>query len=231
MDLHSTEHPQLSTTHYLPYVRPTLHAVLQGFAPTSVPRKTSVDCLVCQDTFEGSYCLHAPCGHYFCPECTAGMAKAAIAEGNEGLFPLRCCDQLLPVEEFLDLLPKPLRASVVAKLEEISVPPPERLYCPNDACSVFLGRSSEAKDVASCSKCHTAICPECKRISHSPEPCGPPAEDLLHEAKGYASDRGWKICPRCTVIVERKSGCSHMSCRCGTSFCYSCGMPQSSCSC
>ncbi|KAG1669190.1 hypothetical protein FOA52_001441 [Chlamydomonas sp. UWO 241] len=30
----------------------------------------------------------------------------------------------------------------------------------------------------------------------------------------------WKQCPRCSHMIERISGCSHMTCRCGTHFTY-----------
>ncbi|KAF8554436.1 hypothetical protein OG21DRAFT_1377880, partial [Imleria badia] len=182
----------------------------------------SVDCVVCQDTFELGACFHAPCGHYLCPECSAGMAEAALAEGNEELFPLRCCNKAFPLKKFLKSLSKPLRASVIAKSKEISVPGPQRLYCPNDTCSAFLGRSSGRKKVVSCPQCHAKVCSGCKHISHSRRPCR--RDELAREARRFASRQGWKVCPACGVIVERDYGCSHMRCRCGTKFCYRCGM-------
>eukprot|EP00121_Abeoforma_whisleri_P007374 Awhi_evm1s6730 len=32
-----------------------------------------------------------------------------------------------------------------------------------------------------------------------------------------------KQCPSCKNLVERNGGCNHMTCRCGTNFCYCCG--------
>jgi hypothetical protein len=182
---------------------------------------SSVDCLACQDTFEGRACFHAPCGHYFCPECTATMAMAAVAEGNEELFPLRCCNELFHLKEFLKSLAKPLRLSVAEKSNEMSLPGPQRLYCPNDTCSAFLGMTPRRKKLVSCPRCHAEVCSGCKHISHSPKPCKP--DDLALEAREFASERGWMVCPGCAVIVEREGGCSHMTCRCGTEFCYRCG--------
>lgn len=43
----------------------------------------------------------------------------------------------------------------------------------------------------------------------------------------------FKQCPKCKFWVERSEGCNHMSCRCGTNFCYDCGgtgCPHGSCS-
>lgn len=34
-----------------------------------------------------------------------------------------------------------------------------------------------------------------------------------------------QACPVCLVIVRKETGCDHIRCRCGTSFCYGCGAP------
>mmetsp|Transcript_17089 Transcript_17089/g.19194 ORF Transcript_17089/g.19194 Transcript_17089/m.19194 type:complete len:135 (+) Transcript_17089:1212-1616(+) len=39
-----------------------------------------------------------------------------------------------------------------------------------------------------------------------------------------------KRCPNCRFWVERTEGCDGMMCRCGQSFCYSCGGEDCSCS-
>lgn len=41
--------------------------------------------------------------------------------------------------------------------------------------------------------------------------------------EALAAARGWKHCPHCTRRVEKVDGCNHIRCRCGTSFCYTCG--------
>ena len=38
-----------------------------------------------------------------------------------------------------------------------------------------------------------------------------------------AEQEGLKRCPACGAMVERTMGCSHISCRCGATFCFSCG--------
>jgi hypothetical protein len=32
-----------------------------------------------------------------------------------------------------------------------------------------------------------------------------------------------QVCPGCQTGIERSEGCFHMSCKCGTHFCYECG--------
>ncbi|KAK8222279.1 hypothetical protein BKA81DRAFT_352266 [Phyllosticta paracitricarpa] len=38
-----------------------------------------------------------------------------------------------------------------------------------------------------------------------------------------AQQRGWQRCYRCENMVEKRSGCNHMTCTCGAQFCYVCG--------
>ena len=39
-----------------------------------------------------------------------------------------------------------------------------------------------------------------------------------------SSEQRWKKCPACHNVVERSEGCNHIRCRCGTGFCYLCGL-------
>ncbi|RHN67220.1 putative transcription factor C2H2 family [Medicago truncatula] len=41
----------------------------------------------------------------------------------------------------------------------------------------------------------------------------------------------WKRCPSCSIYVERINGCNHMMCRCGSDFCYKCGVTLKYCEC
>ena len=39
-----------------------------------------------------------------------------------------------------------------------------------------------------------------------------------------AADLAWKKCPSCNILVDRIDGCNYVRCRCGTGFCYRCGL-------
>ncbi|KAG8897934.1 hypothetical protein FRB99_007781 [Tulasnella sp. 403] len=45
-------------------------------------------------------------------------------------------------------------------------------------------------------------------------------EQLLRRT---ANKNQWRRCPKCKILVERVSGCPHMTCRCGQHFCHLCG--------
>ncbi|KAI3985260.1 hypothetical protein MKX01_039505 [Papaver californicum] len=38
-----------------------------------------------------------------------------------------------------------------------------------------------------------------------------------------AEKNKWRKCPGCKYYVERTRGCMHITCRCGSEFCYGCG--------
>jgi len=43
----------------------------------------------------------------------------------------------------------------------------------------------------------------------------------------WSKKRKAKQCPHCKNMVERNTGCPHMACMCGNSFCYNCGKDYS----
>ena len=51
------------------------------------------------------------------------------------------------------------------------------------------------------------------------------------EMLAWATSGTVQICPHCSSLVERSSGCNHMTCKCGGDFCYQCGRAGHSCRC
>ncbi|KIJ16662.1 hypothetical protein PAXINDRAFT_75095 [Paxillus involutus ATCC 200175] len=188
-----------------------------------------VDCVACSDTFEDLACLHAPCSHFFCRQCVTNMAE--VANRDEGLLPLQCCQKQLPLNVVLSFLPGTLRTSFSAKCAESSTPPPMRIYCPNKRCSTFIGRAlgQATPSEVLCPECNTAVCSGCGTLAHLPEDCK--ENELTREVRKLATAKGWKTCPGCKAIVELRDGCWHMVCRCSTHFCYGCAAKWKTCKC
>ena len=46
--------------------------------------------------------------------------------------------------------------------------------------------------------------------------------DLNLVMSGVINEKGWKICPRCGAVIEKKDGCIHITCICKHEFCYTC---------
>lgn len=100
---------------------------------------------------------------------------------------------------------------------ELATPHP--LYCSNRACGVFVPLAQyQGPDEAVCRACTT--CRMCRSATHDgicPQDVG------VQQAVTLAQRNGWRSCPRCNNMVEKRSGCEHMTCRCGGEFCYVCG--------
>jgi hypothetical protein len=185
-----------------------------------------VECIICGDDVRRSQSFNAPCSHFYCRGCLVNLVEASTKD--ETLYPVRCCQQPLPVADFLPLLPSDLRSHFQDKFAEFATPPTSRIYCPNQTCSEFLGSSSGHKSEITCA-CGTRVCSACKNRAHSHEDC---AENVQTSAvKSLASQMGWQTCPGCHAIVELWQGCYHMTCRCSTQFCYLCAALWKTCDC
>ncbi|KAL5345981.1 hypothetical protein ACLOAV_009011 [Pseudogymnoascus australis] len=78
-----------------------------------------------------------------------------------------------------------------------------------------------------CPKCTISICTRCRLLQHPDAPC--PQTDLDPILSTQLEK--WKIkrCPKCRAGVRRMFGCSHVECRCGAHFCFSCLQPMKKC--
>jgi hypothetical protein len=169
----------------------------------------------------------APCGDYYCRKCLRELTEASTRD--ETLYPLRCCRQNFQAESVHPFLEPDLRNLFISKSYEFGMPPINRLYCPNQTCSTFLGSSEHVIGDLVCHVCNTAICVSCKNQAHPNEACTENA--ALLELKALAQRERWQTCPNCHAIVELVQGCYHMTCKCHGQFCYLCSAPWKTCTC
>lgn len=214
LSLVNGEEPREDTTKPENRTRPLTRSVTKALKEREI-------CVVCGEICDVYTSLSAPCSHRFCRQCVADMVEAACRD--EQLFPLQCCLQLLPVDPLLKSLPKERRKAIQEKIIEASIPTSQRVYCPKATCSAFMGevKTNTRQLERTCAKCNTLVCLKCTEQAHPGDDCK--QNSLAREVKALAARERWQTCPGCKMIVERVSGCSHMLCRCGTAFCYSCG--------
>ncbi|KAI8986732.1 hypothetical protein BD414DRAFT_578024 [Trametes punicea] len=195
-----------------------------------------VQCTACtlEINISAEDAVQAPCLHIYHAECLLTFVRNAI--DSTAQFPPRCCRRTIPTSLFEPYLTPELKEALAAREAERNTP--RRVYCANPQCSRFLGAQDDGVPVRvyTCSvlACQTRTCARCRsaldcETSHHAHVCrGDPAGN---ETLRLGKRMGWTRCPRCTELVERKSGCPHMKCRCGADFCYLCGELYRDCTC
>ncbi|KAH8656101.1 hypothetical protein BGZ60DRAFT_338527, partial [Tricladium varicosporioides] len=157
------------------------------------------------------------CDHGYCNGCLQDGFKAAL----ESRAPFKCCKTILRIENCMGL-PDELVTQYKEIMLELSTTNP--MFCCNAGCAKFLPPRVVVGDIGICEKCSTKTCRHCRRLAHPGTFC---AEDKETEAvKELAKVKGWKTCPGCNHLIERRDGCLHMVCsKCLTAFCYRCSKP------
>mmetsp|Transcript_29140 Transcript_29140/g.21678 ORF Transcript_29140/g.21678 Transcript_29140/m.21678 type:complete len:109 (-) Transcript_29140:373-699(-) len=92
-------------------------------------------------------------------------------------------------------------------------------------CPGYYLKSSKKLKVW-CSQCHTPLCGMCGEQFHA-KSC-----KELYQKKLKAWTKGQdnvSSCPKCDTVVEKVSGCNHMTCYfCGYQWCWLCGSTYTS---
>ena len=154
------------------------------------------------------------------------MTIDALQAGFSSRTPYQCCRTIVPIDALRDLLPADFYDEYSSLLKERQETNP--VYCSNRDCGAFVPESqARGPDLIECFRCGSATCRHCRNRSHLGAECT--ADVDTQQARSLAAAQGWKPCPSCTNMVERSSGCLHMTCRCGTEFCYSCGQLYAQC--
>jgi hypothetical protein len=140
--------------------------------------------------------------------------------------PFQCCRTEVPVDTVARFLPDgTFVASYRDMLLERATPNPT--YCSNTSCATFVAPSNIKGDTATCPRCSTNTCTACKGREH---PCTICAADVNgQKLLGLAGSKKWQQCPHCRNLMEKITGCLHMTCRCGTQSCYNCGQRWDTC--
>ncbi|KAF7349314.1 RBR-type E3 ubiquitin transferase [Mycena sanguinolenta] len=214
---------------------------MDAFQPTYSPYTAS---LSANSSSRVQFGLRLPCPeqHAYCVGCLTSYIESKLdpdgkGAGNSGIivFPIRCPE--CPITDFMDGIADEIAARVLGPEKMVlwdhqkllnSIP---HLYCPNPKCSAVVQMPEDTNDPqAICPFCHLLLCVPCRVAWHDGISCEQyqalppdersPEDRLLHE---LAKAKHWRRCPNCASLVELVSGCNHMTCRCGTHFCFKCG--------
>lgn len=168
------------------------------------------------------------CVHPFCTDC---MAKYIHVKVEDGVANIKCpglnCNNLLDPITCRKLIPEMVLDKWCDRLCDSILLELEMCYCPYSDCSApIVNECGGVVKKAECPNCKRSFCFQCKLPWHAGYRCSD-NWDVRDENnilfKLLMERKKWSRCPRCGLCVERIAGCSSVTCRCRTRFCYHCG--------
>ncbi|XP_009769156.1 E3 ubiquitin-protein ligase RSL1-like [Nicotiana sylvestris] len=173
------------------------------------------------------------CSHIFCTDC---ISKHVATKIQENIHVVTCpgvaCREILDFETCSSIVPKEVISRWDEMLCESLILASQKFYCPYKDCSAMLvNDSDEIIRESECPSCWRLFCAQCKVPWHCGVECVEfqqlnsderDREDLM--VRELAKAKEWTRCPYCKYFVEKTEGCLHMTCRCGSQFCYKCGV-------
>ncbi|XP_006292499.2 probable E3 ubiquitin-protein ligase ARI10 [Capsella rubella] len=201
-------------------------------------RMSSMTCSIClNNNFKAEDILISSllCGHRFCKECVKRYIEVKLLQGGVPRCPYYQCESTLTLSSCASLLITPrLQEMWEERIKEESIPMADRVYCPNTNCSSLMSKTELSKYTIQgwccCVKCTIPFCINCKVPWHDNMSCNDykrlMGTNLTTEDRKLnllANRLMWRQCEKCKHMIERSEGCIHVTCRCGYSFCYTCG--------
>jgi len=213
---------------------PVNHQPRHRRRPTRPPRPPRPlipkgSCTACMETFQLDKLLDMSCPCKYCVTCLNEVFRAGCT--SIGAFPPKCCGKPIRISQYGGILKPDVLKRYKEVEAEFSAKRP--LYCAMPKCSTFIPESNllPQHQVGVCPNpaCSSSTCALCKRLMEQhtiwevENRVCPPTDENTVKLFELGTDKKWKQCPSCRVMVERIDGCNHMVCVCGVEFCYRCG--------
>lgn len=157
------------------------------------------------------------CGHVFCRQCVNACFRSGMSDRRS--FPPMCCSQPINFIAVRHQLDDAVALRYTQKAAEYSVRDPT--WCSHQPCSTLFNQTQidDAKTgpnskMITCTECRHESCVHCKqpRESHKGPKCTrcPKQAGITTKDSYLARKEGWKLCPGCSVVIERSEACAHM---------------------
>ncbi|XP_006364589.1 probable E3 ubiquitin-protein ligase RNF217 [Solanum tuberosum] len=196
------------------------------------PESSQGFCDICMETkvTNEMFKLENCSDHSFCTDCLAQYIQSMI---QDHIFSvtcpgLKCCATIEPVS-CKSIIPENVFEKWEGGLSESALLDCEKFYCPYKDCSELLIYDHD-QDIIECvcPVCHRLLCAACGVPWHTGFDCDKFQNDEKNreddlKVEELASSSKWMKCPHCKHIVQKADGCIHITCRCGSQFCYICG--------
>ncbi|XP_010431008.1 PREDICTED: putative E3 ubiquitin-protein ligase ARI4 [Camelina sativa] len=165
------------------------------------------------------------CRHQICVNCMKEHIEVRLQDGRSvPRCPRYGCISNLDLTSCAHLLTSKVQKMWERRIKQDSVPEWDRFHCPNTSCSAWMSRtklfeSTEEEGVRRCCfKCRKAFCIYCKVPWHSNLSC-----DEYKRSVPKPSIIVLRQCRSCQHTIELSEKRRDITCRCGYSFCFTCG--------
>ena len=199
-------------------------------------------CIFCIEEFDEDEIVNPQleCNKHVHGKCFADYIENEL---NNNHFPIKCplCSDKerheINYKTVCDCLILNDKEKTMIKLENISLNrlsetnPDEISFCPTPGCQYICYYDANVYHLE-CPLCKKSYCLKCKTEWHKNQTCQEYQEfhNMTYDEKinqkkfdDYVKGNKCKQCPTCKRWVEKNNGCDHISCLCGTHFCYRCG--------
>lgn len=191
-------------------------------------RDAKVTCPVCFDDFPRSLVVEG-FGNCTCEVCWVCSHHYVAGKVKEKVWPIKCavCKEMATAASCSLILAGagPTEYQALQDLITEKEHAKDMKYCSNEECGVGFSfednpemEDKEERWFVTCPACKKETCVKCHSTSHPGGPCNMSEEDRV--LASLAKKKNWTKCPSCHTFVEKISGCNHVSCRCGTGFCF-----------
>jgi len=174
-----------------------------------------MECCVCY----GPDAATLPCGHLVCETCLQAHLRTRVTDGQDTPCPHPGCEHEIPVTLVADRaiacrrqqtrLEQLMARTAFVRCETVRHIGGTAVPC-NRWCAPAPGGTAQCDDA------------QCKAFRALAAASADPGE-LDAALVTWRAGTDAAQCPGCKVLIERKGGCEHMTCKCGTEFCYLCG--------
>ena len=180
--------------------------------------------------------LTLPCEHRFCIDCASQYIQSLLGccLVTSDVLVCPCCDK--PIDD--STIQAAIGQSEYARLAELRekltverlVAANKAFYCNLDNCSGYA-HTFDTSEVATCTKCRTPLCKQCKQPTHPGIQCDDfdLANEEVKAVEELLKALHWKKCAYCGQGIEKVDGCQFVRCRssvCASTdnaICYLCG--------
>lgn len=188
-------------------------------------------CPICNDAI--SFPVTLGCDHIYCIGCIRRLLVSAIEARR---FPIVClgAQDRCKAPMSIPIIRRLLTQQEYSKLQESALAsyivknPRAYRYCPTPDCQQVYPLRLRGEQPLQCPSCFFLVCPSCGEESHYQN--GMSCEDVKRwkrvddsQVDHWAQENDAKRCPACSILIQKTSGCNHMTCgECATHFCWVC---------